>query len=510
MTNSWLSLLPPVLVLLAALKTKNLHFSLILGIISAGFIAANGSLSSAGFLIIKRFYEQGTNTDSLYTYFFLCAIGSIVALLERTGITAAFTALIGQKISSPLKAQLFTVGLSATTALDDYLNTLTAGYVMRPLIDQAQVPRTKLAFLLHAFSGPLVILVPLSSWAGYITGQLSLSGISQDTLNARIIDPSFSVYLLAIPFIIYSLTMICSTLFIITQKISYGPMRYFDQNPKSSLQTQSVRTSYSKNATASDFFITVGVLVVSALIGIMFINTGYSSSFVLCISGAMAFIVGLIVCLLKKHLSYKAIPYVLLSGIYLMIFAIAMVFLASTLGSMLRNDLLAGNYIAHLVSGKLALHLLPAAIFIIALLISTITGSSWGTIALLLPVSIPLLIEITHTQTPTTVFEIPLLLPLLGAIFSGAVCGDQVSPISETTMMVATSAGCSPIEHVHTQFFYTLPVIVSTLIGYLISGYLYSYSLYIQACIPLITALLCSFISIYVINRYTQPLGKKI
>ena len=109
--------------------------------------------------------------------------------------------------------------------IDDYLSTLNVGYVMRPLSDKLNIPRAKLAFLVHSLSGLLVILMPISSWVAMITGQLDQAGISPIiSASTKIIGDPFSVYMQSIPFIFYSFFMIASVWFIVRMGISFGPM----------------------------------------------------------------------------------------------------------------------------------------------------------------------------------------------------------------------------------------------------------------------------------------------
>ena len=102
-------------------------------------------------------------------------------------------------------------------------------------------------------------------------------------------------------------------------------------------------------------------------------------------------------------------------------------------------------------------------------------GSAWGTIAILFPIAVPMLIQFLGFSTPTPIQNLELLFPTLGAILSGAVSGDHMSPISDTTIMSSTSTGCHHIDHVTTQVAYGFPVVIATAIAFLAAGLLIDY-----------------------------------
>lgn len=123
---------------------------------------------------------------------------------------------------------------------------------------------------------------------------------------------------------------------------------------------------------------------------------------------------------------------------------------------MLRMDLHTGTYLADLLLGSVNIYFLPLMLFVTTSLVGTMIGSAWGTIALMLPIAIPMLVTFSNVTTPTGLTELPLLFPVLGAIFSGAVFGDHTSTVSSATIMAANSAGCYPLDHVITQLPYAL------------------------------------------------------
>ncbi len=506
MIPTWLVLLPPLAVLIASLITKRLNLSLIIGLISAGLIASDFAPWTAITLIGQRIISQLTDPDNLYLYGFLVLLGILISLFEYTGAATAFAHRLTSRLRSARSTQFSSMLLSCALFIDDYLSCLTTGYVMRPIMDRFHLPRVKLAYLIHSFSGPLVILAPISSWIALISSQLEKAGISPDPMGtSRIFADPFYVYLRSIPYIFYSIILLISVWFIVRKQISFGPMGTQEKiaqetgnlfGGKTPLTTASI-TLETQGSSMWDLIIPLGVLIIAFICGILWAGEYYffggSNSFLqalqksnqtalaLFIAVILTLIVTLMIAFIRKRCTLAALKPITLHGIAMMQSSVMMVFLASTLGIMLKSDLQTGNYLAQVLLGTISVSLLPFLFYIIAIITALITGSAWGTIALLVPIAVQLIVSLLDAQVLSTLLEIPLpemiastnkeiLFPVLGAIFSGAVCGNHISPIAETTIMSANSAGCYPIDHAITQFWYALPAIIAAGISYLLVG----------------------------------------
>lgn len=525
MQPSWFVLLPPILVLLATFLTRKLNVSLILGLISAALIATEFSVTNGLYLLCKKMMAQLTDIENLYLYSFLLMLGIIITIINFTGGATAFAQQIMKKLKSATAAQVATMSLSTILFIDDYLSYLTTGHVMRHISDMFYIPRAKLAFLIHSLGGPIVIMGLVSSWVALITSQLDQAGVAplaQET--TKILADPFFIYIRSLPFIFYSFLMVGSTWFIVLKKISFGPMRTHEQialhngnlnGGKPPLKT--IDTQAHTQGSIYQLLIPLSTLIITFLLGTAYAGGYYlfggnhslldafkyntQPFFVLFISGMITLCTSTIMAFMTGALSRHQTITLFKEGISLMHSPVVMVFLASTLGILLRNDLKTGTYLAHLVFNAIPLNLLPALFFSLAFVISFITGTSWGTIALMIPLATQMLTSLFSLQTPATPDSIPLLYPVLGALFSGATAGDHLSPISETTIMAASSAGCYAVDHTYTQLFYALPALCSTLIAFLISGFLSSYSLGVNFFISLSLAALCCFIILMICNR---------
>ena len=188
-----------------------------------------------------------------------------------------------------------------------------------------------------------------------------------------------------------------------------------------------------------------------------------------------------------------------------MVSSILILILIWTMSGLLSEDLAVGRYLAQFLGGSMSVHFLPVIFFLSAVLMATTMGSSWGTLGILIPVGVPMLVSLMHVQVPVSLSQIPLLLPLLGAIISGAIVGNHLSPISDTMLMSSTSSGAYHIDVVRMQFELTLPCIIATAVAFLVSGLLIgSCSLFVNLLISL-TLGICMMMVIFRILHARRP-----
>jgi len=528
MEPSWLSLIPPLIVLVTACVFRKLYLSLLIGIMTAALISTSYSPAKSTVLIAERFYQYISDKDSIYMYAFLIIIGCIIMLICTTGGISAFAHHMKKRFSSKRTVESSSLLLSALVGIDDYLNSITVGHVMQPIADRFGIARTKLAYLLHAMSGPLVILVPISSWAAVITTNLDSSGISLvATKTTKILGDPFYVYLKTLPFIFYSLFTIFSVWYIVHRQLSYGPMHTDEAKAHKKAQSVSAETTTSSETySLLDIIVPLVTLLCSVIIGILYTG-GYwllggnhslidafknntQNSLVLVVASLITLGVTLILGYIRNKVRIEALPTIIRDGFLLMAPAILMLILANTLGYILRFDLLTGDYLAHSFLGALSVTFVPVMFFIITAITALLTGTSWGTMALMLPIAIPMLTSMLALPIPAPIASIPILFPTLGAIFSGAVCGDQLSPLSETTIMVATSAGSSAFAHFFTQFPYAIPAFIASILSFLISGWYMTRPLWFNLSISLLLGILACIILLQILQKlWNRPITSK-
>jgi Na+/H+ antiporter NhaC len=519
-----LVLLPPLLVLTLAMITRRLQLSLVAGLIFSSLVAKQFNPLDALMLLCNRLYDQVSSTDNMHAYLFLLCVGIIITLINHTGAAYALAQLALTRIKNKKQVERSAFGLSLILALDDYLNSLTVGYVMQPLVDSFHIARTKLAYLVHTFAGPVVMLVPLSTWAAFITSQLEQSGISASPgAGIKIVADPFYVYIESIPFIYYAIFTIFTAFIIINRSLSFGPMAQFEREALQSKNSSgSSKTVVIKNnSTISDLLIPLGTLFACVFFGILYMGdywlfggaqsfmgafrTNKDALFVLGISSLITLFVGFALAYMRKQITYKDIPKLMWEGTLLMESAILLVILASTLGSILRLDLETGNYLASLLLHSMHITYLPLIFFLVAAMTSFMIGTAWGTIALLLPIGIPMaqsLMQISFFGCAPELCNDTLvcIVPAIGAILAGATFGDHTSPIAAAIVMSATSSGCSPIDHLNTQFPYTIAPLIGSAAAFLMTGLLIGSSKWIVLSSSLVIGFVATCIVLYLCN----------
>jgi tetracycline resistance efflux pump len=490
MDISWVSLLPPLIVIGAVCITHQLNISLAIGIISAALIATQGQIFSAIALCGQKFITHFSDWDNIYLYLLLVIISSLITLLTVTGSAAGCARIIGKKMRTKRSVEMSTIMLSFLLSIDDYLSILTVGFVMRPIADRLAVARTKLAYIVHALASPLVIVMPISTWAAAILAQLDNAGINLNAPHKIAADP-FYVYLKTIPFMFYSIFVVFSVLFVVITRIGYGPIAR-DENKVADTSDDTVQNvpTYQEKEPHSliELLMPITILIGGVFMGILYAGGYYvfggNNSFfnalrenqhtflIFFISGLSAFMYSLVLSLYKKMISFTQVPAIVYEGVVLMWFSIIMVIFASILGSFLRIELQTGSYMAYLLLGTAPLFLIPVMLFMLSLVITLMTGSAWGTFSLLIPITTQMLISFLQLETPVSLDQITILFPSLGAVLSGAACGNHLSPFAETTIMTATATGIESLEHARTQFYYAFPAICGTFIAFIIAGYM--------------------------------------
>jgi tetracycline resistance efflux pump len=497
---TFLSIVPPLIVLGFGILTHRIVTALIIGLCLAAVIASNGCLLGGLQMLMSKFWatadigslaSMSTISDSqtLLIFLFLINLGIIVAILDQTGCAQAYANMISKKLKTARQVEQASLLLSLVLFLDDYFSTLTVGSIMRPITDRFKVPPVKLAFLIDSMAAPIAVLMPISSWVAVIMGQIQRAGITETVTEATVIvgDP-FLTYLALLPYIFYSFILMASAWFIVTKRISFGPMRTHElnalKNKEKALQVASVAQT-NPDATLTDFVSPILLFMIVTLIALLasggsnlfggphnFIDAlrTAKAAYALAIGSIVSLIVSIIYLYARSLLDITQVPALMKKGFNLMAPAMIILFLCWTFGNMLNQDLHTGNYIAMLLAHTVPLWSVPALFFVVSSITSFAMGSSWGTIGIIIPIAVPMLMKLAHLTAPAAIADVPLLLPMLGSILSGAVLGDHVSPISDTTIMSSASTGSVHIEHVYTQLIYILPIFFGTLSACLISG----------------------------------------
>ena len=468
--GTWWSLVPPLLAIVLALVTKEVYSSLFIGV-------AMGALLYTGFHPWNAFvalFDIMKNSMNLNILIFDVLLGMIIVLMSKSGGSAAYGKWAGNKIKSKKSAMLATTGLGVLIFVDDYFNCLTVGSVMRPVTDRFKVSRAKLAYIIDATAAPVCIIAPISSWAAavnsYVPEDAGISG--------------FQLFLRTIPYNLYAILTLLMVFTIILTGLDFGLMKKHEKNAAAGdLFTsggeefeQVKEEEISSNGKVIDLVLPVLVLIGTA-IGAM-IYTGFLggatdvvTAFAGCDAETSLIFATLITVMFmlalylpRKVITFKGFMDSFVEGFKMMIPAIGILILAWSLKGM-GDALEIASFVENLVgSNASASVLLPAILFLVAIFLSFSTGTSWGTFALLVPIAIAMFPGADNMQ---------MMIIAVASVLSGAVCGDHVSPISDTTVMSSAGAQSNHINHVTTQMQYAVVVAVVSAIGYVIAGFVH-------------------------------------
>ncbi len=471
---TWWSLLPPIIAIVLALITKEVYSSLFIGIAAGAFMYSNFNFSGAiDHLFVDGFIASIADSYNIGILIFLVVLGAIVALMNKSGGSAAFGRWASTHIKSKVGAQLATILLGVLIFVDDYFNCLTVGSVMRPASDKAKISRSKLAYIIDSTAAPICIIAPISSWAAAVAGFVSEDQIS-----------GLDLFIRAIPYNFYAILTIVMMVVIVLLKFDYGPMKKHEKNAEngdifSSTQKEMIEqleeSSANKKGSVWDLIAPVVVLVAGCVVGLIYSGGFFDGeTFITSFSNADAsvglvfgsfagLIFSIIYFLCRRVLSFKACMEAIPEGFKAMVPAIMILCCAWTLKAM-TDSLGAKIFIAEFVrtSASAFLTILPAIVFIIAVGLSFATGTSWGTFGIL----IPIVLAIFGGSISNEICVIAI-----SACMAGAVCGDHCSPISDTTIMSSAGAQCDHINHVSTQLPYALTVAAVSFVSYIIAGF---------------------------------------
>ena len=479
-TTGW-ALFPPVVAIALALISKEVYSSLFLGCLVGALLLADFD----PWQTVVNFIGAGDgvgmiNAIDISILIFLVVLGIMVDLMNKAGGSAAFGRWAKKAVKSRMGAQLLTMLLGVLIFIDDYFNCLTVGAVMRPVTESHHISRAKLAYIIDATAAPVCMLAPVSSWAAAVA-----SYVPEGFPGSRI-----SMFLSQIPWNYYCILTLVMVIVISVFNIDYGPMLTHEYNAqvKNDLFTTEHRPfagaddyeEGAKHSSVLDLLLPVIVLIALCIVGLIWTGGMWDAesdnygNFIMSFSDASAgpgLCLGSIVAIVFTFIyywlrgligfekSFESVP----NGFIQMVSPILILCFAWTLCGLCRDDgLQVGTFVENVMAntGDLA-KFLPAVIFIVACFIGFATGTSWGTIGIM----VPLVCAVFDWTT-----QVDLLSIGLAASCAGGVCGDHLSPISDTTIMASAGAHCYHLNHVSTQIPYGVTVAAVSFVSFIIAG----------------------------------------
>lgn len=474
-SGSFWALVPPLVAIALALITKEAYSSLFMGVI-LGAIMAGGCTFYGTVDMVTVDGLSAAVADNAGILIFLVILGTVVALVNKSGASRAFGKWAETHIKTKTGAALATFLLGVLIFIDDYFNCLTVGSVMAPITDSKKISRVKLAYLIDATAAPVCMIAPISSWAAAVSGCVESDSYS-----------GIELFIRAIPYNFYSILTLVFIIVLSILNFDYGKMRKFELRAENGGDLGALKLSDEEERTLRvdgpenpnkgklyDLIIPIVLLIALCVWGLLY--NGYQSigegTFIEAFSETDAYvglpwgsIIALVLIIIymvaRKVMTFSEAMECVPKGFIAMVPAITILTLATSLKSM-TNALDASGFVGSAMENAQGLQwLLPAIVFVVACLVSFATGTSWGTFGILIPI-----VSAIFPETSSLFFV------GISACLAGAVCGDHCSPISDTTIMSSAGAHCNHINHVETQLPYALTVACISFVCYLIAGLL--------------------------------------
>lgn len=499
------TLVPPLVAIALAFITKDVILSLFIGVFSGTYMLAvlNNNVFISIIKAIVGITERiiGSMADSWNAGIMLqvLTIGGVVALITRMGGTKAVAEFLAKKAKTGVSAQISTWIMGIFVFFDDYANALIVGPVMRPVTDRFKISRERLAFIIDATAAPIAGLAIVSTWVGY---EISLIKDAYGVMDVSNIN-AFSIFVETIPYRFYNFFMLFFVFITALMSREFGPMynaqirakngQVLSQNheEQSKDEIEALEAKPGVELKMSNAIIPLLVLILAAIIGFYLngasvlqseLKDGASfsireafgkadASVVLFQAALFATLVAIAMGVGRKIFKLSEAINVWLKGWKTMIITIVILLLAWSLSSVIK-ELGTSKYLVELLSHSMPSWLLPTMIFILGSFISFSTGTSYGTMGILMPLAVPLAYAVGESSGYVDANLHEYLIMNIGAVLTGAIFGDHCSPISDTTILSSMGSGCNHIDHVSTQIFYALSIaFISVLFGYILVGF---------------------------------------
>lgn len=471
MSNSSLgliSLLPPLIAIVLALVTRQIHLSLLAGVCFGAWSLAGWhpirALGGTADLLVEVFQTR-SNTMVI---FFCLLVGGLLALVQRSGGVEGFVRLVQdwKFVQTRQGARMLAWVLGLIIFIESSITCLVVGAVNRPLFDRLKLSREELAYICDATSAPVCMLIPLNGWGAFVVGLLAAQSVVNPVL----------LLLKALPLTFYAILAVLLVP-IFTYGGDFGPMRRAGRRARETgkvlrngavpmVSEEIVGLARKEEVTPKAIYLLFPVSFMIAVIPVGLFLTGAgdplkgsgSTSVFWAVSSAV--LVTSLLLWMRGVMRVAELVEFVLKGSAGLFPVTVLVVLAFALG-IVCDKLQTGAYVAGLLSEGLSPGLLPCVTFLVSAFIAFSTGTSWATFAVLVPVTLP------------AASSLGASLPLtLGALLSGGVFGDHASPLSDTSIISSLSAASDHVDHIHTQLPYAVLGALLAAILYLVLGWI--------------------------------------
>lgn len=487
---TWISLIPPLLAVGLAFATHNIYISLGVAVLLGGPLVAlqrqegffSSLLSGAKYSAVQT-YSSLADPTNIQILVFASFILIMIGVIQGAGGFEAIAHKISSFAKTKKRTQFMTFLMGLFVFIDDYASTMIVGSSMRPLADKVGLSRQKLAFLVDATSAPIAGLAVVSTWIGYEVGLFS-----EISKSLNLGQNGYTMFFDAISYRYYCIFMLTFILFNIFTGLDFGKMKRIEEAMKPDTTIKSTGDGPISGSVGLVAIIPFISLLIFLLVSLWYDGKGpeqMTSGFdlfsltywrnvlsqsennilILAKSATLGLFLAIVLSLLSKALNLKSLFRALVEGGKKSLIPIVILVLAWSLKTVC-TDLQTGAYLAAVLGDVLRPELFPLCLFLVSALIAISTGTSWGTMAILIPTAIPLAYHLDgDTYGLVTMIS-------LGSILDGAIMGDHCSPISDTTILSSIATECDHMEHVITQMPYSVLVAVFAIVfGYLPAGF---------------------------------------
>ena len=489
----WVSVLPAVLAIAIALTIRNVIPALLLGLWVGATALQSFTLEGFGRGLLDSFQVFVTGAiadfDRASIILFTMMIGGMVGIITRNGGMASIVRSIVSRAKTAIGGQVAVWLMGLMIFFDDYSNTLVVGNTARSLTDHLNVSREKLAYIVDSTAAPVACIALITTWIGYQIGLVDQALGSIDELSDV---QAFSVFIHSIPYSFYPILAIIFVLMISASGLDFGPMYKAEvraRNGSVKPETAEVLPSIHGDELepkdniplrAVNAFIPIIALIVALLVSLMVLGEGNSLIEILettspfqamMYSSFVGVLVAATLTIGQRILSVHETVDAWYGGLRATLFGMIILVLAWALSD-LTTTLNTARYLVTLLADSLPAALIPGIVFILAAITAFTTGTSWGTMAILMPLIIPLSWAVMGVNGIADASGMHILYSSVACCLGGAVWGDHCSPISDTTVLSSVASGCDHIEHVRTQLPYALLVgVVGLVVGTIPAGF---------------------------------------
>jgi len=476
--GSWVSILPPLMAILIALVFRQVLFALFLGIWSGAFLA--GDLSFFGFFegfftALSDYIVPGVaDADRMSIVVFSILIGGMVGVITDNGGTRGVIKAITRFVRTKVQGQLVTALMGFVVFFDDYANTMVVGNTMRPLTDKLRISRAKLAYLVDATAAPVATVALVSTWIGAMVGFIATAQADMPDFN----EAAYSVFINSLPYNFYAFFTILFVILIawsgrdfstmLKARINLYKAKHDPKLDTYNLWKEKIEKDEveKKESHWSNAAIPIIILVLGTIIGLFVTGEGDSiqaivetaNSYAALLWGSLASLVTAIgMTLAKKLLDTEKTLEGMMDGMHTMFDGVLILVLAWALSDV-TVTLGTADYLISVFGEALNPFWMPALVLLLSALTAFATGSSWGTMGILMPLVVPLAWQIGVNTGIEEAMTLEIIYASVSAVLAGSVWGDHCSPISDTTILSSIATQCDHIEHVNTQLPYAMIV----------------------------------------------------